>query len=166
MIAPGEAAAILARSNELDMWQRRLVNNWQAGYAAAETAHADDWDEGYAAGVMGLKRAQHDAVELTALETARWGSGGRQHFSDPRPGDYPGRPLPLERPGQIWLAGSAVHSHQCAAACRKYEPGFYTPEQAATILAQLPGNYSTAITGLRPCSGPRLTDATAGSAAA
>jgi len=25
------------------------------------------------------------------LETRRWGPGGRAHFADPRPGDFPGR---------------------------------------------------------------------------
>jgi hypothetical protein len=28
---------------------------------------------------------------LAELETRRWGPGGRAHFGDPRPGDFPGR---------------------------------------------------------------------------
>jgi len=28
---------------------------------------------------------------LAELETRRWGPGGRAHFADPRPGDFPGR---------------------------------------------------------------------------
>jgi hypothetical protein len=28
------------------------------------------------------------------LEERRWGPGGREHFADPRPGDFPGRVRP------------------------------------------------------------------------
>ena len=30
------------------------------------------------------------------LEERRWGPGGREHFADPRPGDYPGRTAQAE----------------------------------------------------------------------
>jgi hypothetical protein len=36
------------------------------------------------------------------LEQRRWGPGGRAHFADPRPGDFPGRgaqPHPQPQPG-------------------------------------------------------------------
>ena len=29
--------------------------------------------------------------DLAELEARRWGPGGRAHFGDPRPGDFPGR---------------------------------------------------------------------------
>lgn len=43
-------------------------------------------------------RAAHPAVINLSpthreLEERRWGPGGREHFADPRPGDYPGRAL-------------------------------------------------------------------------
>lgn len=34
--------------------------------------------------------AQAEA-DRAALEERRWGPGGRAHFGDPRPGDFPGR---------------------------------------------------------------------------
>lgn len=35
--------------------------------------------------------ATRTAVGAAELELRRWGPGGRQHFADPRLGDYPGR---------------------------------------------------------------------------
>ena len=37
----------------------------------------------------GLTREADEA--LAALDDLRWGPGGREHFADPRPGDFPGR---------------------------------------------------------------------------
>ena len=42
----------------------------------------------------GLTRAADEAV--AALNDRRWGPGGRSHFADPRPGDFPGR-VPAQR---------------------------------------------------------------------
>lgn len=33
------------------------------------------------------------------LEERRWGPGGREHFADPRPGDFPGRQAEAEAGG-------------------------------------------------------------------
>jgi hypothetical protein len=30
--------------------------------------------------------------DLAEIDERRWGPGGREHFADPRPGDFPGRP--------------------------------------------------------------------------
>jgi hypothetical protein len=38
-----------------------------------------------------IKAAQHGIVRDAEMEGLRWGPGGRKHFADPRPGDYPGR---------------------------------------------------------------------------
>jgi hypothetical protein len=46
---------------------------------------------GYARAVADIKAVQHGIVRDAQLETARWGPGGRAHFADPRPGDFPGR---------------------------------------------------------------------------
>jgi hypothetical protein len=39
--------------------------------------------------------------DYAELERRRWGPGGRAHFSDPRPGDFPGREAepPAHHPG-------------------------------------------------------------------
>lgn len=52
--------------------------------------------EGYLRAVADMKAAQHGIVRDAALEESRWGPGGREHFGDPRPGDFPGR-VPQQR---------------------------------------------------------------------
>lgn len=61
------------------------------GWRLAERAHADDYDCGYVDGLLRRKHLEHDAVDAAKLEVLRWGPGGREHFGDPRPGDYPGQ---------------------------------------------------------------------------
>jgi len=53
---------------------------------------------GYARAHRELEQIWRDAARPVAhgtpyadLERRRWGPGGREHFADPRPGDYPGR---------------------------------------------------------------------------
>ena len=56
----------------------------QAGYAEAEADMAARWHaaaDPIAAG----------GPSFAELERRRWGPGGREHFGDPRPGDFPGR---------------------------------------------------------------------------
>ena len=84
-------AALLALSDERDTWLRRVLAAWRDGYAAATADRADDYSRGYANGVLARKHAQHDLAEAARVYAARWGSGGRGHFADPRPGDYPAR---------------------------------------------------------------------------
>lgn len=147
-----EVAAVLERSDERAVYDRRLLNNWRSGYAAAELAHADDYERGYYDGVMSLKLAQHDAHRLTEIEAGRWSLRGeprtRQSFGKPHRDDFPGDPhRPAPRP---WLAGPEVHSrHACTAVCYAYKPGFYSPQDAAAILEQLPGDYADEIARLR-----------------
>jgi multidrug efflux pump subunit AcrA (membrane-fusion protein) len=38
-----------------------------------------------------IKAVQHGLVLDAEMEGLRWGPGGRAHFADPRPGDFPGR---------------------------------------------------------------------------
>jgi hypothetical protein len=38
-----------------------------------------------------IKAVQHGLVLDAELDARRWGPGGRAHFADPRPGDFPGR---------------------------------------------------------------------------
>ena len=56
----------------------------EAGY---ERGHAG----GYLQAVADIKAVQHGIVLDAELEARRWGPGGREHFADARPGDYPGR---------------------------------------------------------------------------
>ena len=41
-----------------------------------------------------IKTVQHGLVLDAEMEGRRWGPGGRAHFADPRPGDFPGRKQP------------------------------------------------------------------------
>ena len=56
---------------------------FQVGYAAAEADRDRAWNAIAHAAVHGPSHAE--------LEERRWGPGGRAHFADPRPGDFPGR---------------------------------------------------------------------------
>jgi len=47
--------------------------------------------KGHADGRRWQADAKTRAREQSQVERARWGPGGRKHFADPRPGDFPGR---------------------------------------------------------------------------
>jgi hypothetical protein len=153
-----EVEIALARSNELDRWQRRLENNWVAGFAAGEAVHADDYSRGYAQAIADVKKAEHELVTILEKSAVRWVVRGqwrtRATFAEPHPADFEGGQLPLERPGLVFLGGHAVHRHApcCwgapALPCRSYSPGLYPPAEAARILATLPGNYAEEIARL------------------
>ena len=49
---------------------------------------------GYVQAAADVKAVQHGIVLDAELEARRWGPGGREHFADPRPGDFPGRKQP------------------------------------------------------------------------
>jgi hypothetical protein len=55
-----------------------------AGYAAAEADMDARWNRI-------ASPAVHAYPSHADLEERRWGPGGREHFADPRPGDFPGR---------------------------------------------------------------------------
>lgn len=82
---------VLNISDERDQWRRLADQLWRDGFEAAELARADDYARGLADGAYCRKRAQQDLVEAARLDLLRWGDAGREHFSDPRPGDFPGR---------------------------------------------------------------------------
>jgi hypothetical protein len=58
---------------------------YEAGRREAEAEMAAQWSR-VTAVVRGL--------DLDELEARRWGPGGRAHFADARPGDFPGRAEP------------------------------------------------------------------------
>ena len=90
-VSVSTVAALLALSDERDTWMRRLL-------AAERAAYARGYDDGFRVGGEGLfaRRRAWPPVVITGpsfaeLERRRWGPGGREHFGDPRRGDYPGR---------------------------------------------------------------------------
>jgi hypothetical protein len=87
-----EAAELM----EAEAAYRRQVGRemYAAGYAAAEADMDARWNRIARAAVRGPSHAE--------LEEKRWGPGGREHFADPRPGDYPGR-LALEAQAEAEL---------------------------------------------------------------
>jgi hypothetical protein len=56
---------------------------YQAGYRQAEADMAARWHEIARPAIQGPSQAE--------IEAERWGPGGREHFGDPKPGDFPGR---------------------------------------------------------------------------
>jgi hypothetical protein len=59
------------------------ADGFRAGYRQADADQAARWSQ--AAGAV------TDGPSHVELEERRWGPGGRAHFADPRPGDFPGR---------------------------------------------------------------------------
>jgi len=148
-----QVTSLLARSDAMDVQLRLRLRAWREGYAAAERAHDDDYERGVHDGALARKRAEHDLLRMAQMDAERWGPLGREHFADPRPGDFQGDTLPLERAGGVWLAGPEVHRHECSRACRAYQPGWYSHADAASILSALPGDYSAQIADLRGQTG-------------
>jgi hypothetical protein len=65
-----------------EMYQAGHADGYRAGYRQADADQAAQWNHA-ARAIDGPDRAE--------LEERRWGPGGRAHFADPRPGDFPGR---------------------------------------------------------------------------
>ena len=57
----------------------------------AAAAYERGASDGYTHAIADVKAAEHGLVRDAEMETRRWGPGGRAHFADPRPGDFPGR---------------------------------------------------------------------------
>lgn len=89
-------AYILADSARADRELAARLAAWSDGWRACETRNDDQYQAGYIDGLLDRKHAQHDMVAQLRLDQARWGPGGRGRFADPRPGDYPGGPVPWE----------------------------------------------------------------------
>jgi hypothetical protein len=66
---------------------------YREGYSLG---HERGYREGYAAADADQQRSWHATAAPVAAHSGellrrRWGPGGREHFADPRPGDYPGQ---------------------------------------------------------------------------
>jgi hypothetical protein len=87
-MTPQEAIEAAELAETENAYRRQVGRQmYAAGYAAAEADMDARWNRIARAAVRGPSHAE--------LEEKRWGPGGREHFADPRPGDYPGR-LALE----------------------------------------------------------------------
>jgi hypothetical protein len=90
------SAGLLALSDERDLHRRLMLDywrrgyrlgwehGWKAGHDAADAEQAASWRE--VAGPIA-----RSGPSFAELERRRWGPGGREHFADPRAGDFPGR---------------------------------------------------------------------------
>jgi len=89
-------AEFLALSGERDLARRLRHGYWAEGYRLGRER---GWREGYEQAAADLGRDWQAFTRPTAQRLAaehglmlrRWGPGGREHFGDPRPGDFPGR---------------------------------------------------------------------------
>ena len=81
---------LIALSDERDLWERRIEQAYRDGYRAAEIDHSEDYQKGVVDGALLRKRYQHDIVEAAEVDALRWGPEGREHYGDPRPGDFTG----------------------------------------------------------------------------
>ena len=80
-MTPAEALEAAGLAEAETRYRLKLAREmYEAGRRDAEAAAALRYD--------GLTREPDEA--LAALNDRRWGPGGRAHFADPRPGDFPG----------------------------------------------------------------------------
>jgi hypothetical protein len=66
-----------------DIYQAGRRAGFEAGYRQATADQAARRAE--------IARPVTHGISHAQLEERRWGPGGRAHFADPRPGDFPGR---------------------------------------------------------------------------
>lgn len=98
---------VLALSDERDAWQRlvdqREHQAWQAGRAegarAGREALIDEQDAEWRQVRQETARGGPSHAEL---EERRWGPGGREHYGDPRPGEYRGGRADAHPDGSDW----------------------------------------------------------------
>jgi hypothetical protein len=98
-VSPDEAiaaaAAVEAETRYRDQLARESyeaghADGYRVGYRQADADQAARWNQAARAALDGLAHAE--------LEERRWGPGGRAHFADPRPGDFPGRETTRAQP--------------------------------------------------------------------
>lgn len=92
--AAGQVEAETVYRNQLarEMYQAGHADGYHAGYRQAGADQAARGNQATSAA---------DGPSHAELEGRRWGPGGRAHFADPRPGDFPGRaaqPAPEPEP--------------------------------------------------------------------
>lgn len=137
--------------------RRGYARGHAAGYGQGYRRGRQDEDDAWFGALAPAREASRRLASTPArahVETRRWGPGGRELYGKPQPDDYPGGPLPLEHPGEVWLGGSPVHNVPgCTTACRSYTKGWYRPSEAIKILGRLPHDYHEMIGELREMAG-------------
>jgi hypothetical protein len=89
-VTPGEALEAAGLAEAEERYRRQLGREmYQAGRRDVEAEMAERWNR------IAAPTARR-GPDFAELEARRWGPGGREHFADPRPGDYPGR-IPAQR---------------------------------------------------------------------
>ncbi len=95
---------LLDLSDERDQWMRRVLAAWREGYATGRRSMDDAVTTAYIDGLLRRKGIEHEHIRALTGGTDRvdlwqdqqkrtWGPGGREHFADPKPGDYMGGPV-------------------------------------------------------------------------
>lgn len=81
---PAEALEAAELAEREAAYRNQLARQmYETGRRDAEADMARRWAE--------IARPVARSVGHAELERRRWGRGGRAHFADPRPGDFPGR---------------------------------------------------------------------------
>jgi hypothetical protein len=93
-VTPQEAIEAAETAGAETRYRLQLAREIRDVTAARE--YERGFAEGYARAIADVKAVQHEIVRDAGLDTLRWGPGGRDHFADPRPGDFPGRAADLE----------------------------------------------------------------------
>jgi hypothetical protein len=83
-VTPQEAIEVAELAEAETCYRNQLAREMYA------RGHERGLAEGYARAVGDVKAAQQGIVRDVELEVRRYGPGGREHFADPRPGDFPG----------------------------------------------------------------------------
>jgi hypothetical protein len=101
---PSQAANLLAAMPDPDVEARYrhqlAAESFERGRALGRAEHIAAAAAAQAAAREAPDPETIDAINRAAaaqhaeMEERRWGPGGRQHFADPRPGDYAGRGKP------------------------------------------------------------------------
>jgi hypothetical protein len=78
-----DTARLLELSAERDLWLARLLAAEAAAYKRGWDACLDRFAD--------LTGGRIYPAHPTDIEVLRYGPLGREHFADPRPGDFPGR---------------------------------------------------------------------------
>jgi len=91
-VTPGEAIEAAELADAETRYRCQLGREmYQAGRRDAEAEMAERWNR-----IAGPVSRARDLGGIEEIEARRWGPGGRAHFADPRPGDFPGR-VPAQR---------------------------------------------------------------------
>ncbi|MGH3220084.1 MAG: hypothetical protein ACRDPY_15495 [Streptosporangiaceae bacterium] len=78
-----EAETVYRHQLAREMYQAGHRAGFEVGYRQANADQAARWAE--------IARPVARGISHAELEERRWGPGGRAHFADRRPGDFPGR---------------------------------------------------------------------------